>query len=474
MIHKYSQFRAEKLLLESEIKYSNDFRNILSSINDPVSKTLSSLENQDIKTNVNFIDILKDDKEQLSFIQDKKALALLGKLKNEIDVTWTGNGGILKNNSDNEDIFSALGYTRPESGNLPRPGSTQTRGKVLKDTISPKSGKTYVLVKFGDMETVINREFLRFVDKSNEIWNQPGRQPMRVGRAVTALLQNAPSKHSSVEIADFVNRYKTKIDELNNAFRLIEVVSGDDIAKWYNVRNYEDTSSRTELHSSCMARKPDYVFEIYTKNPEVCQLIIQKSEADNTKITARALLWTLKSGKRFMDRVYFNDPQSIELFRSYCKENGIWAKFYNNSGAYSFALNPETGAKEEIEIVVNLNQNHDYNHFPYMDTLKFFNPDSSILDISHENDPGWYRLEDTGGDYIDQEDSGCDRCQGEEYVDCWDCDGSRYSSCDECDGHGEVDMEDGSAARCDVCDGDGRVGCETCGGDGRLSCPECG
>lgn len=473
MIDKYSQFLTQKLLLESEIKYSDGFRKILSSIGDPVSKTLSSLENQDIKTNVNFIDILKDDKEQLSFIQDKKASTLLSKLKNEIDVTWNGQGGILKNNADNEDVFSALGYVRPESGNLPRPASTQTRGKLLRDTISPKSGKIYVLVKFGDMETVLNKEFLNFVDRSSEIWTQSGRQPMRVGRAVTALLQNAPVKHTAVEIADFVNRYKTKIDELNDVFRFIEVVSGDDIAKWYHVRNYEDKSGGSELHRSCMARKSDSVFEIYTKNPKVCQLIIQKSESDPDKISARALLWTLNSGKKFMDRVYFNDPQSIELFRSYCKENNIWAKYNNNSGAFSSAINPENGSREEIEIEVIL-ERRNYVQFPYMDTLKFFHPKKAILDNSHEGEPDWYKLEDTGGDYISQENQECDRCYGEDYVDCWECDGTAYSSCDNCDGDGEVEDEDGTKVECDVCNGSGRINCDTCDGDGRLTCPECG
>ncbi|NBU81540.1 MAG: hypothetical protein EBS55_07825 [Flavobacteriaceae bacterium] len=473
MIDKYSQFLAQKLLLESEIKYSDGFRKILSSIGDPVSKTLSSLENQDIKTNVNFIDILKDDKEQLSFIQDKKASTLLSKLKNEIDVTWNGQGGILRNNADNEDVFSALGYVRPESGNLPRPASTQTRGKLLRDTISPKSGKIYVLVKFGDMETVLNKEFLNFVDRSSEIWTQSGRQPMRVGRAVTALLQNAPVKHTAVEIADFVNRYKTKIDELNDVFRFIEVVSGDDIAKWYHVRNYEDKSGGSELHRSCMARKSDSVFEIYTKNPEVCQLIIQKSESDPDKISARALLWTLNSGKKFMDRVYFNDPQSIELFRSYCKENNIWAKYNNNSGAFSSAINPENGSREEIEIEVAL-ERRNYVQFPYMDTLKFFHPKKAILDNSHEDDPDWYKLEDTGGDYISQKNQECDRCYGEDYVDCWECDGSSSFPCDNCDGNGEVEDEDGSKVSCGECNGRGSVNCDTCDGDGRVLCPECG
>jgi hypothetical protein len=473
MIDKYSQFLAQKLLLESEIKYSDGFRKILSDIDDPVSKTLSSLENQDIKTNVNFIDILKDDKEQLSFIQDKKASTLLSKLKNEIDVTWNGRGGILRNNADNEDVFSALGYVRPESGNLPRPASTQTRGKLLRDTISPKTGKIYVLVKFGDMETVLNKEFLNFVDRSNEIWTQSGRQPMRVGRAVTALLQNAPVKHTAVEIADFVNRYKTKIDELNDVFRFIEVVSGDDIAKWYHVRNYEDKSGGSELHRSCMARKSDSVFEIYTKNPEVCQLIIQKSESDPDKISARALLWTLNSGKKFMDRVYFNDPQSIELFRSYCKENNIWAKYNNNSGAFSSAINPENGSREEIEIEVIL-ERRNYVQFPYMDTLKFFHPKKAILDNSHEGEPDWYKLEDTGGDYISQGNQECDRCYGEDYVDCWECDGSSSFTCDNCDGDGEVEDEDGSKVSCGECNGRGSVNCDTCDGDGRVLCPECG
>lgn len=473
MIDKYSQFLTQKLLLESEIKYSDGFRKILSDIGDPVSKTLSSLENQDIKTNVNFIDILKDDKEQLSFIQDKKASTLLSKLKNEIDVTWNGQGGILRNNADNEDVFSALGYVRPESGNLPRPASTQTRGKLLRDTISPKSGKIYVLVKFGDMETVLNKEFLNFVDRSSEIWTQSGRQPMRVGRAVTALLQNAPVKHTAVEIADFVNRYKTKIDELNDVFRFIEVVSGDDIAKWYHVRNYEDKSGGSELHRSCMARKSDSVFEIYTKNPEVCQLIIQKSESDPDKISARALLWTLNSGKKFMDRVYFNDPQSIELFRSYCKENNIWAKYNNNSGAFSSAINPENGSREEIEIEVVL-ERRNYVQFPYMDTLKFFHPKKAILDNSHEGEPDWYKLEDTGGDYISQENQECDRCYGEDYVDCWECDGSSSFPCDNCDGNGEVEDEDGSKVSCGECNGRGAVNCDTCDGDGRVLCPECG
>ena len=174
-----------------------------------------------------------------------------------------------------------------------------------------------------------------------------------------------------------------------------------------------------------------------------------------------------------MDRVYFNDPQSIELFRSYCKENNIWAKYNNNSGAFSSAINPENGSREEIEIEVVI-ESRKYRQFPYMDTLKFFHPKKAILDNSHEDDPNWYKLEDTAGDYISQEDQGCDRCYGEDYVDCWECDGTAYSSCDNCDGDGKVEDEDGTKVECDVCNGSGRINCDTCDGDGRLTCPECG
>jgi hypothetical protein len=469
MIKGWSQFLENFLLLESEVKYSKEFREILDKISDPVARTLSSLENKDVQTSVNFIQIIKDDPDQVTFLQDKKASKLLDELKNKIQVTWSGSG-ILSNSDTNQVIFDLLDYERPPSGPLPRPSSGE-RGEVLRDVISPKSGVSYLLVKFGEIQTVINKNNVVFLDSSQEIWNKPGKQPMRVGRVVTALLKNSPKKHTSTEIADFVSRYRTKIEELNNAFGSIEIVSGDDIAKWYRIENYESSSSRSELHNSCMARKDANIFEIYTQNPEVCSLIIQKSKTESDKITARALLWTLSDGKKFMDRVYFNNPESVELFRSYCKENGIFAKYINNNGASVYAIDPVTGSQVTLEKIEVQLRRLKYKKFPYMDTLKFYNPDNKTLDSINEDNSDYWKLESTGGGY-EEGSEGCYRCGGGGYEDCPDCYSGKID-CYVCDGSGKIENENGEKVYCDECEGSGRIDCGECHGDGSVSCPEC-
>lgn len=469
MIKDWSQFSDSFLLLESEVKYSKEFKEILDKISDPVARTLSSLENKDVQTSVNFIQIINDDPDQVTFLQDKKASKLLDELKNKTQVTWSGDG-ILANSDTNQMIFDLLDYKRPPSGPLPRPSSGD-RGEVLKQVISPKTGFTYLLIKFGEIQTIINKNNVVFLDSSQEIWNKPGRQPMRIGRVVTALLQNSPTKHTNTEIADFVNKYKTKIEELNNAFASIEIVSGDDIAEWYRIENYESAAGRSELHNSCMARKDANIFEIYTKNPEVCSLIIQKSKTESGKITSRALLWTLSDGKKFMDRVYFNNPESVELFRSYCEENGIFAKYLNNNGASVYVIDPVTGNRETLEKIEVQLKRLKYKKFPYMDTLKFYNPDNKTLDSINEDDSDYWKLESTSGSYETQ-DQECYRCHGESYVDCPNCNGGSIE-CYDCDGSGQIENEEGEKITCDECGGSGQVTCGECDGDGMVSCPEC-
>jgi len=468
MIHTYSDFLTQELLLESEIKYSDTFRNILSSINHPVAQSLISIENQDITTNINFISPLEDD--QVSFMQDKKASPLYDQLKNNIVIKWNEPNGILKNDPKNQNIFDLLGFVPPQTGSLERPSSTDTL-EVVKEVISPKSGNVYVLIKFGDKQTVINKERLIFTNKSNEIWTQPGRQPMKIGRVVNQLLQNTQYKHSAPEIAEFVTLYRTANDDLKN----IQVVMGDEIAFWYNKRNYEPAVGRSELHQSCMSSIGEDTFQIYTKNPDKCKMIIQKSESDPSKITARALLWTLKSGEQFMDRVYFNHPDSLEIFRKYCKKNNFYCKYANTNGDSPYVLDPSDDQKKNLStnMVIELKK-FPYSHFPYMDTFKYYNPNKSILNIHGDGDSDFYKLEDTGGDYIRQDGSdSCDRCDGTGYIECWECNGRGSVFCHNCHSKGVVTDDDGNEIECPECDGKKKINCEDCDGVGETPCPEC-
>ena len=119
---------------------------------------------------------------------------------------------------------------------------------------------------------------------------------------------------------------------MNDRFQYFETITGDDIAYWYNYSNYKERSGT--LGSSCMSNVEDYYFDIYTSNPDTCSLVILKSQEDDSKIVGRALLWTLTSGKKFMDRIYTIKDSDVQLFRDWAKENGWYSKYYNNSSDY--------------------------------------------------------------------------------------------------------------------------------------------
>ena len=65
----YNDFIFGKLILESVLVYSDDFREILKSIDSPISMYLSNIESIDLDIKNNFIDIGETNK-LISYIQD--------------------------------------------------------------------------------------------------------------------------------------------------------------------------------------------------------------------------------------------------------------------------------------------------------------------------------------------------------------------------------------------------------------------
>ena len=296
--------------------------------------------------------------------------------------------------------------------------------------------------------------------------------------AVRALLKAGGKEFLDKDIEQFVNLYKSTVDKLNDKFSYFEIVSGSDIAYWYNHRNYFVRSGT--LGNSCMSNVPGRYLEIYTANPNQCSLVIFKSQDDTEKIVGRALLWTLPDGKKFVDRIYVINDSDVQLFRDYAKENGWYSKYYNNSGADTKAYSPE-GGTVDLNLRITLDKK-DYDNFPYLDTLKYFTPGSGILDPYD----GEYLLEDTGGGHM----GSCEYCHGEGRIECGDCYGSGENECSECEGSGEIKCStcsgsgkqecgdcDGSGEvdgeECEMCSGDGEVNCSDCDGDGENECDEC-
>jgi hypothetical protein len=469
MIKRYYEFLNEslELILESDVVYSEKFRKALSKIDSTLSKTILDLENKDLPVRSNYFDIPADKNDKITFTPDDKAQSIISKSKNLVN--YIGDYGWLKHSESNQSIFNRLGYSYSE-GEQPYKPNNHDIGLIINSTLSETSGNKYTWVKWknpdGDEvgEGVYNHTKLRDIGVTRDIWNK-GRQEVKIGKAIRALLKTAKVDFLDKDIEEFVNSFKSTIDILNDKFSYFEVVSGDDIAYWYKSERYERLIGT--LGSSCMRNVNSRYFEIYTMNPEVCSLIILKSQNDPQKITARALLWTLKSGDKFVDRVYTNDDSDVNLFHEYSKMMGWYSKYHNNSIESVKAFNPNGEIEEDLDGTITIKPGY-YNSYPYMDTFKKFTP-RGILSIYN----GDYTLEQTNGRLEDDDDE-CERCGGEGNVECYECDGFGRVDCGECDGYDEVDCEecDGSG-EVDDPDSDDKKSCEDCAGSGKKECTNC-
>jgi hypothetical protein len=493
MLKKYFDFINESLILESDVVYSDKFRNILSNIDTEISKKLIEIENKDLPVSSNYFDISSKNN-MISFIPDKKVQQITKDMKEYW--VFIGPYGWLKHSKSNDGIFSKLGYV-PE-GDTYSPNSEDI-GEMVAETVT-KSNKTYCWIKFmnsnGDYigQGVYNKEkirksyfyiksdegveeIIRAEDKEKEFWTK-NRQEIGVGRGIRALLSKNNDNFLDKDIEQFVNIYKSKIDKLNNLFNLFEVVKGDKIAHWYHSSNYYKIEGT--LGKSCMRNAYPSWLEIYTENPEQCSMVILKSNENNNKIVGRALLWTLVDGKKFMDRIYTINDSDVEFFRDYAKENGWYSKYNNNSGTNSESYAPD-GTEVDLDLKVILSFK-EFDNYPYLDTIKFYTPWTGELN----NYDGDLQLNDTdGGPYDTCEycggsgqsecgecegsgNVGCYRCESSGNIECSTCVGVGREHCTTCDGSGEVDD-----VTCGDCDGDGDIICEDCDGDGKNDCSLC-
>ena len=476
MLKKYLEFINEsiELILESDVVYSDKFRLALSKIENPVSKSLLEIENKDLDVRSNYFDILMDKNDTVSFIPDRRAQQILNDTKATVRFVGGSSGWLTFNKDENgeyknKELFDKLGFTPTEE--LVKPSNDEV-GEVIKKVVSEESGKTYAYVKFPNTELVINIEKIREIDETSKLVWTSNRQEIKVGRAIRSLLGSAGTDFVDKDIEDFVNLYKATIDKFNDKFSLFEEVTGDKIGYWYHNSHYKTRSGT--LGSSCMSNVDEEFFDIYISNPDVCSLVIYKSEEDNEKIMGRALLWKLRDGKRYMDRVYTVNDSDVQLFRDYAKENGWYSKRYNSSSASNEAFSPE-GSVVSLNLIVDIKPGS-YEKYPYLDTLKYWNKREGTLSTRGCSD--CYTLEDTDGEYYRCESCGgsgeieCYDCNGSGERECYECDGRGDVSCDECSGEGTITDGEGNEIKCDDCE-DGRITCSRCDGDSTLECGDC-
>jgi len=220
------------------------------------------------------------------------------------------------------------------------------------------------------------------------------RNQIKLGKFVNRIL---PGKYTASDIEKFTNEFKGSEELATERFELVE---GDDIAKWYKGDNYKEIKG--QLGNSCMRNNRSDTFEIYTKNKQVCRMLILR---EDDKILGRSLIWKLDSSEEiyFMDRQYTIKDSDVIKFRRYAIDNGWIYKENNTHTSLSKVSKGEDPYNYDMRVQLSKTSIHyHYDNYPYMDTFRRYNPMTGLMyndEEEGEETAGHYILDDTSGDY---------------------------------------------------------------------------
>lgn len=187
-------------------------------------------------------------------------------------------------------------------------------------------------------------------EKEMKFFNNNYRQSKKIGRMI-----NEQIKTQNLE--SVVNRFKTEQKILDGNFDMLRIVEGEDIKYWYDAKHYSPGGG--QLNRSCMRNVNSNRFNIYSKNPRVCKLVILVDERTNL-LLGRALLWKTKKHGWYLDRVYTRNDSDMNLYRLFAQSKG-----YKTFGTY--------GDDRDMSVQLLYYPSWQGKKNPYMDTFKYFN-----------------------------------------------------------------------------------------------------
>lgn len=253
------------------------------------------------------------------------------------------------------------------------------------------------------------------------------RSNVKVGRFLNKVI-NTPKKYPESLIDKFVTylRSKSKKKETYD----IRLVKGDEIAKYYNSSNY--AQMRGTLGSSCMTDKKDgradvtvntqwgtsttygtkatnkNIFDLYTKNPEVCSLLIMTNSEG--KLVSRALVWNAKvnfardfkendldlNEIQLLDRVYTTEDWMVHKMCNWAEERGMATKYYQSY--HDKDTIKYKGVKCYADMEVPVKKIH-YAGFPFLDTFSYYDVKvGKLLNYAEDKFSG-FGLQSVDGNY---------------------------------------------------------------------------
>jgi len=409
-VFKYSEFltesKIEELLLESKVVFSKKFLNLLNRMRvNKIATDLLNIYSKDHNVQHNYVDIT-DNKEEVSFTPDRKVQELVA---GKPEVYTVGTRRQLTHSDSNDSLFLKLGYDKTKEYWTPNDGQ---RGLIKSETVSPTSGKVFVLFEELTDEdekrhAVLNKDCLSLADfDDSQIW-KTSRNPIRIGRLVRPLLRSAGVTVTDREVEEFTNMWKATYDFAADVLKQFDIVKGSTIAYWYDYGKYVDGGGT--LNNSCMAEVDSDYFEIYTSNKQVSLVIlyddngqVQDGKYTSTKIKGRAILWDAElNGQKemFMDRIHTTYDSDVDLFKQFAQKNGWFYKDSQSMTPREYITNGTSKSRPDIVVKVD---NADCDYYPYCDTMCFCFTNSNELRNTQDDEDGSMRvLRSTDGDWYE-------------------------------------------------------------------------
>lgn len=201
-------------------------------------------------------------------------------------------------------------------------------------------------------------------------WLKENRQEGKPGKVIRKLFTDKALKIiPAKEFEQFTNQYKAEFNEDGYTFA---VLPNTRINEVYNNTNRKEGGA--SLNSSCMNRNSPHresdVDGIFLEMYAMCDnLQIVTLTTRNGQLCGRALLWTLDSGIKLMDRIYVSDDFMYDMFINYALDNCMWRKESYKSVDNPLSFINHHGENEQRTFIVKTCT--DFKRYPYVDTFRY-------------------------------------------------------------------------------------------------------
>jgi hypothetical protein len=237
-------------------------------------------------------------------------------------------------------------------------------------------------------------QVIRENEGTENIYNATGRQKARVGKALNKiLLYEVPSD----DLKEFVEHVHTLF--LQNTYEF-KIVPSREFPKYYLTDNYT-YAPNSELGKSCMRyEKCQSWLKIYQDNPNLEMAVVTK----RGKVAARALIWKkVKLAQKadvlaghwrdvdnsklisppkqediiVLDRIYSANPTAKQIIADWGKNNcDLIHQTPKDAHHFKWA---QTGEVNYNLALYQEYSNYKYEHYPYIDTFRYFDLENNRL-----------------------------------------------------------------------------------------------